>query len=74
MASKAVAKVRDKATQKVMMNLAKDGVEATVEDFAMNIAASKPTYRGPIKAGATSTYNPAAGLGNYKPGGTTQQT
>jgi hypothetical protein len=75
MASKAVAKVRDKATQKVMMNLAKDGIEAKVEDFVMNIAsAAKPTYRGPIKAGATSTYNPAAGLGAYKPGGTTQQT
>jgi hypothetical protein len=32
MASKAVAKVRDKSTQKVMMNLAKDGIEAKAED------------------------------------------
>jgi hypothetical protein len=46
MASKAVAKVRDKATQKVMMNLAKDGLEAKAEDVAMTVAATKPTYRG----------------------------
>ena len=46
MASKAVAKVRDKATQKVMMNLAKDGIEAKAEDVAMTIASAKPTYRG----------------------------
>jgi hypothetical protein len=65
MASKAVAKVRDKATQKVMMNLAKDGIEAKAEDVAMGVVAAKPTYTGAIKSGTAGT---------IKPGGTTQRT
>ena len=53
MASKAVAKVRDKATQKVMMNLAKDGLEAKAEDVAMDKVAAKPTLGGAIKMGTS---------------------
>jgi len=76
MASKVVAKVRDKATQKAIINLAKDGLEAKAEDVAMNMVASKPTLGGAIKVGTTGkgTYNPIAVAGNYKPGGTSQRT
>jgi hypothetical protein len=76
MASKVVAKVRDKATQKAIINLAKDGLEAKAEDVAMNMVAAKPTLGGAIKVGTTGkgTYNPIAVAGNYKPGATTQRT
>ena len=53
MASKAVAKVRDKVTQKAIMNLAKDGLEAKAEDVAMNMVAAKPTLGGAIKMGTS---------------------
>jgi hypothetical protein len=53
MASKAVAKVRDKVTQKAIMNLAKDGLEAKAEDVAMDKVAAKPTLGGAIKMGTS---------------------
>ena len=53
MASKAVAKVRDKVTQKAIMNLAKDGLEAKAEDVTMNMVAAKPTLGGAIKMGTS---------------------
>jgi hypothetical protein len=55
MASKAVAKVRDKVTQKAIMNLAKDGLEAKAEDVAMNMVAAKPTLGGAIKLGTSGS-------------------
>jgi hypothetical protein len=53
MASKAVAKVRDKVTQKAIMNLAKDGLEAKAEDVAMDMVAAKPTLGGANKMGTS---------------------
>jgi hypothetical protein len=75
MASKVVAKVEDKATQKALMNLAKDGIEVKAEDVAMNMVAAKPV-QGAIKAGTTGkrTFDTLSITGNYKPGGTTQRT
>jgi hypothetical protein len=43
MASNAASKVKDTATKKAIMNIAKDGIEKGAEEVAMNMAATKPT-------------------------------
>ena len=45
MAAKAVAKVTNKETKKVMIDIAKEGLEAKAEDIAMNMASSSPVQK-----------------------------
>jgi hypothetical protein len=73
-ASNAATKATDSTTKKIMGDIAKEGIEISAEEIAMNMIPTKPTYRGAIKVGTTGqgTYKQIAGT--YKPGGTTQRT
>ena len=73
-ASNAATKATDSTTKKIMGDIAKEGIEISAEEIAMNMVPRKPTYRGAIKLGTTGqgTYNQIPG--RYKPGGTTQRT
>jgi hypothetical protein len=73
-ASNAATKATDSTTKKIMGDIAKEGIEISAEEIAMNMVPTKPTYRGAIKVGTTGqgTYKQIAGT--YKPGGTTQRT